>query len=76
MEALNMSPERAKMKTGEKPWYIGWSNCFKKGGDILMNFYAKPYFLSNTSESINLSWIFMGTPGRGAPLHVSKKWSY
>ncbi|XP_044747446.1 F-box protein At5g06550 [Coccinella septempunctata] len=69
-EALNMSPDRAKMKQGQMPWYIGWSNCFKRGGDILRNFYTKPYFLSNNSETINLSWIFMGTPGKGAPLHV------
>ncbi|XP_045460871.1 uncharacterized protein LOC123671196 [Harmonia axyridis] len=69
-ETLSMSPDRASMKVGEKPWYVGWSNCFKRGSDILRNFYDKPYFLSNLSESINLSWIFMGTPGKGAPLHV------
>ncbi|KAL3287136.1 hypothetical protein HHI36_001616 [Cryptolaemus montrouzieri] len=69
-EALNMSYDRAHLKSGEEPWYIGWSNCFKKGGNILQNYYSRPYFLPYSSENIALHWIFMGSPGKGAPLHV------
>ncbi|KAK9880504.1 hypothetical protein WA026_011743 [Henosepilachna vigintioctopunctata] len=69
-EALNMSPARAKLTAGEEPWYIGWSNCNKEGENILQDYFQKPYFLPSLSENIAFSWIFMGGPGKGAPLHV------
>ncbi|XP_060537195.1 bifunctional arginine demethylase and lysyl-hydroxylase JMJD6-B [Cylas formicarius] len=69
-EVFDMTPERAQLKPGEKSWYVGWSNCNDNAGNILKGHYEKPYFLSNISENIALSWIFMGGPGRGAHMHV------
>ena len=64
-EVLSMSPERAK-----EPWYIGWSNCDSEAGNILRKHYHRPYFLPLQSEGTNIDWIFMGTPGYGAHMHI------
>ncbi|XP_054716588.1 uncharacterized protein LOC129226036 [Uloborus diversus] len=64
-EVLSMSEERAA-----RPWYIGWSNCDSKVGNILRKHYRRPYFLPLLSESTNIDWIFMGTPGHGAHMHI------
>lgn len=69
-EALNMSAARARLDEGEKPWYIGWSNCNDDVEMILSRYYHRPYFLPNTSENMALNWIFMGGPGFGAHMHV------
>ena len=53
------------------PWYIGWSNCDPRITSQLRQFYHKPQFLPINSEDSRLDWIFMGTPGYGAPMHVS-----
>lgn len=71
-EVFNMSKERAELLDGEKPWYVGWSNCKDEAGKILKRYYSNPDFLENTSENIALSWIFMGGPGDGAQMHVSE----
>ncbi|KAJ3640192.1 hypothetical protein Zmor_003506 [Zophobas morio] len=70
LEALEMDPKRARLESGQKPWYIGWSNCNDEAGKILRQYYDVPYFLPNTSENIALNWIFMGGPGQGAHMHV------
>lgn len=70
-EALNMSESRARLQEGDKPWYIGWSNCNDEAGKVLRKHYGKPYFLPPTSENLALSWIFMGGPGFGAHMHVN-----
>ncbi|XP_023011544.2 uncharacterized protein [Leptinotarsa decemlineata] len=69
-EVFEMSKSRANLVPGEKPWYVGWSNCMDKAGQYLRKYYSKPYFLGNYSENIALSWIFMGGPGDGAQMHV------
>ncbi|ENN81093.1 hypothetical protein D910_02628 [Dendroctonus ponderosae] len=69
-EVFNMNADRAMLKPGEMPWYIGWNNCNDEIGKYLKQFYSKPYFLSNMTENIDLSWIFMGGPGHGAHMHV------
>ncbi|KAK5639415.1 hypothetical protein RI129_011907 [Pyrocoelia pectoralis] len=69
-EALNMSVERSRLEPGTLPWYIGWSNCNDKAGNILREYYNRPYFLPDNSENIALNWIFMGGPGVGAHMHV------
>lgn len=69
-EALNMSSARSRLEPGTESWYIGWSNCNDNAGKVLRNYYKKPYFFSDTSENIALSWIFMGGPGFGAHMHV------
>lgn len=70
-DVFNMNDNRAMLKPGEKPWYVGWNNCNDEAGKYLKEFYQKPYFLSNMTENIALSWIFMGGPGYGAHMHVS-----
>lgn len=70
-DVFNMNKDRAMLKPGEKPWYVGWNNCNDEAGRYLKQFYDRPYFLSNMTENIALSWIFMGGPGHGAHMHVS-----
>ncbi|XP_057290459.1 uncharacterized protein LOC130613150 [Hydractinia symbiolongicarpus] len=61
----------AKMKNMEgKPWYIGWSNCDPKAANVLRKHYTRPYFLSPEMESSRTDWLFMGTPGYGAHMHI------
>ncbi|XP_076459674.1 uncharacterized protein LOC143292893 [Babylonia areolata] len=69
-DALNMSDERAAFQPGEKPWYIGWSNCHAEVGKVLRKHYQRPYFLPDDSESVAEDWIFMGGPGPGAAMHL------
>ncbi|XP_045117261.1 uncharacterized protein LOC123507962 [Portunus trituberculatus] len=65
---FNMTAERAAMR-GD-PWYIGWSNCDSSAANILRNHYERPYFLPQAAESSKTDWIFMGTPGYGAHMHI------
>lgn len=69
-EVFQMDPERIKNTDHSKPWYIGWSNCDFSAANILRKHYSKPYFLPKSSESSKTDWIFMGTPGYGAHMHV------
>lgn len=46
------------------------SNCDEKIGVILREHYQRPYFLPATAESKKTDWIFMGSNGYGAPMHV------
>lgn len=48
------------------------SNCDDKIGAILREHYQRPYFLPPNSESEKTDWIFMGSHGYGAPMHVSR----
>lgn len=70
-DVFEMDDDRAHMK-GEnfRPWYVGWSNCDYSTAYLLRQFYSRPYFLPDRSESSRLDWIFMGTPGLGAHMHV------
>ncbi|RZF36493.1 hypothetical protein LSTR_LSTR015295 [Laodelphax striatellus] len=69
-EVFSMSKERATMLNGTKPWYIGWSNCDGRATDSLRQHYRRPYFLPDNAENKNIDWIFMGSPGYGAKMHV------
>uniref|UniRef100_T1KR59 JmjC domain-containing protein n=1 Tax=Tetranychus urticae TaxID=32264 RepID=T1KR59_TETUR len=51
-------------------WYIGWSNCDPSITQKLRQYYKRPSFLPSDSEDSRLDWIFMGTPGYGAPMHI------
>ena len=48
------------------------SNCDSRAANILRQHYKRPYFLPVVSESSSTDWIFMGSPGYGAHMHVSK----
>lgn len=69
-KVFEMSEERAFMKGEAMPWYIGWSNCDNSAANILRQHYTRPYFLPEFSESSKTDWIFMGSPGYGAHLHI------
>ncbi|XP_012538594.1 uncharacterized protein LOC105837941 [Monomorium pharaonis] len=69
-DVFNMSANRAMMEKGTTPWYVGWSNCDEKIGVTLRQHYQRPYFLPATAESKKTDWIFMGSNGYGAPMHV------
>lgn len=69
-EVMQMSSKRARMEDGSEPWYIGWSNCDFSAANTLRKHYKRPYFLPELSESSKTDWIFMGSPGYGAHLHI------
>ncbi|XP_072024428.1 bifunctional arginine demethylase and lysyl-hydroxylase PSR-like [Amphiura filiformis] len=69
-EVFQMSASRSMLTDGSDPWYIGWSNCDSTAANILRQYYQRPYFLPSNSESSKTDWIFMGSPGYGAPLHI------
>ncbi|CAG0924519.1 unnamed protein product, partial [Notodromas monacha] len=69
-EVFSMDDERARMAPGYKPWYVGWGSCDSEANEILRRYYQRPYFLPKTSESTKMDWIFMGTPGFGAHMHI------
>ena len=53
-----------------KPWYVGWSNCNNEASKVLRSLYDRPYFLPDEAEMSRLDWLFMGTPGYGATMHL------
>ncbi|GLH02706.1 F-box protein At5g06550, partial [Gryllus bimaculatus] len=69
LQALNMSEARAALREGQRPWYIGWSNCEESVARELRRHYGRPYFLPPNAEPTRLDWIFMGSPGYGARMH-------
>ncbi|KAK3086458.1 hypothetical protein FSP39_018733 [Pinctada imbricata] len=69
-EVFEMNDDRALMKNGAEPWYIGWSNCDFSAANTLRQHYERPYFLPYSAESSKTDWIFMGSPGYGAALHI------
>ncbi|CAK9799342.1 hypothetical protein ANTQUA_LOCUS1995 [Anthophora quadrimaculata] len=69
-DVFDMNVDRSSLEKGTKPWYVGWSNCDEKIGNVLRQHYRRPYFLPVTAESEKTDWIFMGSHGYGAPMHV------
>lgn len=69
-EVFNMSEDRAHLKDLSKPWYIGWSNCDSTAANLLRQHYQRPYFLPRVAECSRTDWIFMGSPGYGAHMHI------
>lgn len=41
-----------------------------QAAEKLRQHYGRPYFLPQYSESSKVDWIFMGSPGYGAHMHV------
>jgi hypothetical protein len=59
-DVFNMDLERAYMVNDDyQPWYVGWSNCDYSTAYLLRQYYSRPYFLPEQSESSKLDWIFM-----------------
>ncbi|CAF1500009.1 unnamed protein product [Adineta ricciae] len=70
-DVFEMDLNRAYMIDEDyQPWYVGWSNCDYSTAYLLRQYYSRPYFLPERSESSKLDWIFMGTPGLGAHMHI------
>lgn len=59
-DVFNMDINRAYMIDDDyRPWYVGWSNCDYSTAYLLRQYYSRPYFLPEQSESSKLDWIFM-----------------
>jgi hypothetical protein len=59
-DVFDMDLERAYMINDDyEPWYVGWSNCDYSTAYLLRQYYSRPYFLPEQSESSKLDWIFM-----------------
>jgi hypothetical protein len=59
-DVFQMDLERAYMIDEDyRPWYVGWSNCDYSTAYLLRQYYSRPYFLPEQSESSKLDWIFM-----------------
>lgn len=59
-DVFEMDLERAHMTDDNyRPWYVGWSNCDYSTAYLLRQYYSRPYFLPERSESSKLDWIFM-----------------
>ena len=65
-----MPESRWRMLDHYKPWYVGWANCDDEASAILREFYEPPPFLPSLTSAGARDWIFIGTPGFGAPLHL------
>lgn len=68
-----MPDDRWQLSTNYTPWYVGWANCDDDAGAILREFYETPAFLPSSpryNTGGRKDWIFMGTPGFGAPMHL------
>ena len=69
-DAFNMTKDRWQLQGNYTPWYFGWANCDTYAGKYIRKFYQQPSFLPKGTEPANRDWIFMGTPGFGAKLHL------
>ncbi|CAL8125519.1 unnamed protein product [Orchesella dallaii] len=57
--------------TGEDgPWYFGWSNEHLGASKKLKKLFPRPDFLPDEYDTTGSDWIFIGTPGPGAPMHL------
>lgn len=60
------------------PLALSCVSCFFRSTDDpvigaeLRKYISQPYFLPGSSVDENVAWIFMGSPGPGASLHVSQ----
>eukprot|EP00117_Sycon_ciliatum_P009768 scpid72451/ scgid11932/ F-box protein At5g06550 len=70
-DLLAMPDDRANLEGDFVPWYIGWSNCDERVKRKLRTQYTVPHFVKLTKDDAeNLDWMFMGSSGPGAFIHV------
>jgi hypothetical protein len=68
-DLFNLTDERSRMQG--KRWYIGWSTNDPVIGKEINKHFSTPYFLSPQPSIENrIAWIFMGSPGPGAYMHL------
>jgi len=54
----------------ERDWYVGWAVCQPQIAEKLLELYERPTFLHPDSTPPKKPWIFIGTPGPGAHVHI------
>lgn len=60
-----------RMKSArERDWYVGWAVCQPQISEMLLELYERPTFLHPESTPPKKPWIFIGTPGPGAHVHI------
>ncbi|XP_071963180.1 uncharacterized protein [Antedon mediterranea] len=65
----SITPAMQNLEDGAPNWYIGWSNCDEHIRSMVKQMTQKPYFLPERSVCYS-TWIFVGTPGIGAGIHI------
>ena len=65
-----MPKKQYTLQGNYKPWYVGWRICHQKASEVLQKFYDTPSFMPKDWKLNKTEWIFMGTPGVGAPFHL------
>lgn len=68
-DVFAMSEERAMLRNGKEPWYVGWKNCHRQILDIMKRYYSLPHFLPEDAEVPYSNYVFMGYE-EGAIMHV------
>ena len=68
---FRISPDRVTggVGSGARPWYVGWSVCHEPVMAALSALVTLPPFLARY-EMIGNMWVFVGSPGYGAHLHL------
>lgn len=69
-DVFKLPDNRVQMKSG-RSWYVGWEVCHEQVLQELLKLYERPAFIHPESTQSN-SWIFIGTPGKGAYKHVDE----
>jgi len=70
-DLFRISPDRVTggVGPGARPWYVGWSVCHEPVMAALSALVTLPPFLARY-EMIGNMWVFVGSPGYGAHLHL------
>ncbi|XP_069687817.1 uncharacterized protein [Periplaneta americana] len=68
-DVFSMPESRVLQEEGEKPWYVGWSNCHPEVLAIMREHYSIPHFLPEDAEHANMDYIFIGYQ-QGAVMHI------
>lgn len=68
-EVFAMSESRQRLDDGEKPWYVGWSNCHPDVLEKIRSQCATPDFLPADAELARMDYVFVGYQ-QGAVMHV------
>ncbi|RZF39595.1 hypothetical protein LSTR_LSTR001116 [Laodelphax striatellus] len=68
-DVFSMSRRRLLNWKGERPWYIGWSNCYPPVLNEMRKHYSRPHFLPADAEHAHVDYVFMGYQ-QGAVMHL------
>ncbi|XP_067003488.1 uncharacterized protein [Anabrus simplex] len=68
-DVFAMPESRVQLLPGEKPWYIGWSNCHPDVLAAMREHYETPSFLPSDAEHARMDYVFIGYD-QGAVMHI------